>query len=287
MTTKPAARSYGPRALLLGSTGYVGSRILSVSAARYIPLRVSRITNEYDLIRFEQEVQKALEIYPDAALVNCLGIRSSSRENMELINVGVLESLIKVLETSQTQLIHLGSAAEIAEVIHEADLTTSTVSPHSLTYKETKSRGTEIALTYKNALVLRLYNLNGLPHQPDSGLHQLCLRIRSSLNNDPLEVIVDATRDYVEWRKVPVILDRVMRSKMTGLLELCSGFGTSISDIVHELPNDIRDEMSGLLVAPDYFSPVIGIRKVIDPSIISSQEIAKKLSREVLSCAFS
>jgi hypothetical protein len=74
---------------------------------------------------------------------------------------------------------------------------------------------------------------------------------------------------------------------MTGLVEVCSGFGISISDIVQELPQTIRDEMSGLLIPADYFSPVIGTNEVLDLGIITKQEVAKELSHEVLSCAYS
>jgi nucleoside-diphosphate-sugar epimerase len=183
MLAESAKSSKNPQTLILGSNGYVGSRILSVGTARHVPLCVSRITNENDLLRFEQEVQHAIGMHPDAALVNCLGVRSSSRKNMELLNVRVPETLVKVLQKSEMRLIHFGSAAEIVEVIPKAESTSIAVPPQSLLYSQTKRRGTQIALSHKDAVVLRLYNLHGLPHQTDSGLHQLCLRIRSSLNN--------------------------------------------------------------------------------------------------------
>jgi len=271
----------------LGSNGYVGRRILSAGTAQHIPLCISRITNENDLLRFEQEVQHAIEMHPDAAVVNCLGVRSSSRKNMELLNVRVPETLVKVSQKSEMPLIHFGSAAEIIEIIPNAESVSSAVPPKSLLYSQTKLRGTQVVLSHKNAVVLRLYNLHGLPHQTNSGLHQLCLRIRAILNNDPLEAIVDTTRDYVHWRTLPVVLDMVLRSRMTGLVEVCSGFGLSMSDIVQELPQTIRDEMSGLLIPADYFSPVIGTNDTIDFGTITKQEVAMELSHEVLSCAYS
>ncbi len=219
-------------AFVLGSGGFLGRIILAEPGARYSPLRISQIHDETDLPRFEHEVENALEHNPQAAIVNCIGTREASPELMKVLNVGIPESLVRVTERFDARLIHFGSAAETTQLAQKATEGIHSPAGAISAYGITKRAGTEACLTYKNATVLRVYNLRGLPHQSNSGLHQLCGILRVALGGGVLSPLIDTTRDYVHWQNVRIALNLALDSDSYGLIEVCSGFGIAMSEIV-------------------------------------------------------
>jgi nucleoside-diphosphate-sugar epimerase len=275
------------QALVLGSGGFLGQLILSAVGVRYSPLRVSRVRDESDLPRFEREVENLLKHNPQAAVVNCIGIREASLDIMKVLNGRIPESLARVAERHGAKLIHFGSAAETIQLAQKDSEGVGTPPAATLAYGMTKRAGTEACLAYENATVLRVYNLHGLPHQSSSGLHQLCRSVRITLDGGAQPSLIDTTRDYVHWQTVQLALNTALDFSSCGLIEVCSGFGISMSEIIEGLPLDVRTQVSDQLKPANYFAPVIGPRPTLGVEASSKPTVIDALRDEVMTCASS
>lgn len=274
-------------AFVLGSGGFLGSRILAETGAHYVPFGVSRLRNESDLPRFESEVEKLLQNNPQNVLVNCIGSRQSSLDRMMLLNARIPESLVKITAKFGSRLVHFGSASETTQVAREGSNGVGTPPAAMLAYGITKQAGTQACLNYEKATVLRVYNLYGLPHQTSSGLHQLCRSVRTALINVEQPSLVDTTRDYVHWKAVCLALRNAIDSDTHGLIEVSSGVGISMSQIIEGLPLVIRMKIVGHLKAATYFAPVIGPPPTLGGAASSKSSVIDALREEVMTCAFS
>jgi nucleoside-diphosphate-sugar epimerase len=274
-------------ALILGSGGYLGQRILDSGGDRYQPLSVSRIRTQKDLVRFAQEVEDALKTSPEAALVNCIGARVGFQDEMELLNALVPKALVRVSAIRGTKLIHLGSAAETLKITDMANLGSNTQVSVSSRYGQSKRSGAQACLAYDNSTVLRIYNLHGLPHPPNSGLHELCRRVRGVSEDLETLPLVNTTRDYVHWRDVSAMVEKCLNGDLHGLVEVCSGFGVSMSEIVEGFQSDIQEIVSQQLVTADLFQPSIGPNQPGDSSYKDKNELLKALRSEVIECVSS
>jgi len=275
------------QAFVLGSGGFLGRRIVIEDGARYSPYQVSRLCHESDLPRFEREVENLLKHEPEIAIVNCIGIRDAPLATMELLNVRIPESLTKMTAKHGSRLIHFGSAAETTQVTKVQSNGAGSPPPAMLTYGATKRAGTQACLAYKNATVLRLYNLYGLPHQDSSGLHKLCRSVQVALNGDAQPSLIDTTRDYVHWESVRLALDSALDLKSCGLIEVCSGFGISMTEIIEGLPFAVRTQVAEQLKPANYFAPVIGPLSGLSVEVSSKSVVIDTLRDEVMTCASS
>ena len=275
------------QAFVLGSGGFLGRRIVIEDGDRYIPFQVSQLRHESDLPRFEREVEILLKHEPEIAIVNCIGIRDAPLATMELLNVRIPESLTKMTAKHGSRLIHFGSAAETTQVTKVQSNGAGSLPPAMLTYGATKRAGTQACLAYKNATVLRVYNLYGLPHQSGSGLHHLCRSVRVALNEGVQPSLIDTTRDYVHWESVRLALDSALDLKSCGLIEVCSGFGISMSEIIEGLPFTVRTQVAEQLKPANYFAPVIGPHSGLSVEASSKSVVIDTLRDEVMTCASS
>lgn len=281
-------RSQPVRALVLGSSGFLGQRLLASGNGSYRPLPVARLHHVSDLFSFERQVNAALQENPAAVLVNCIAARAGSLELMTLLNEGVPERILKVAACHETHVIHFGSAAEVVQiaVVDGAKLDPSAAAM-SL-YGDTKRAGTQACLAYMNATVLRVYNIHGLPHQPDAGLHRLCLAVRAAISGGGMPLsLIDTTRDYVHWQEAVAAAAAAIDEDSRGLVEVCSGFGISMSDIIEGLPSDVQTAIAAALVPPDFFAGVIGPPMNTGNPIEAKSALIEALRTEVLTCAFS
>jgi nucleoside-diphosphate-sugar epimerase len=275
------------QAFVLGAGGFIGRRILSEVGLRYSPLLVSQVRDENDLPRFEREVDHLLQHNPQVAIVNCIGIRAASLDIMTVLNTGIPEILAIVAERHEARLIHFGSAAETIQLAQKESLGVGAPPAAMLTYGMTKGAGTEACLAYENATVLRVYNLHGLPHQSSSGLHQLCRSVRIALDRGTQPALIDTTRDYVHWQTVLNALNKALDLNSNGLIEVCSGFGIAMSEIIEGLPLDVRTQVAEQLKPPDYFAPVIGPHPSLGVEGSNKSTVVRALRDEVMTCASS
>jgi nucleoside-diphosphate-sugar epimerase len=273
------------QAFVLGAGGFLGRRILAEVGVRYSPLRVSQVRDENDLPRFEREVEHLLKHNPQAAMVNCIGIREASLDLMTVLHAGIPESLARVAELHDARLIHFGSAAETIQLAQKESGGIGTPPAAMLAYGMTKRAGTEACLAYENTTVLRVYNLHGLPHQSSSGLHQLCRSVRIALDGGVQPSLIDTTRDYVHWQTVRLALNTALDFNSSSLIEVCSGFGIAMSEIIEGLPLDVRAQVAEQLKPANYFAPVIGPRLGVEAS--SKPTVIDALRDEVMTCASS
>ena len=265
----------------------MGQRILAETRARYSPLRLSQVHDEIDLARFEHEVEVFLKHNPQAAIVNCIGKREGSLDLMKVLNVGIPESLVRVAERFDAKLIHFGSASETTQLTQKASDGIRSPRAALLDYGNTKRAGTDACLTYEKATVLRVYNLHGLPHQSNSGLHQLCRSVRVALDGGVQPPLFDTTRDYVHWQNVREALNSALDLNSLGLIEVCSGFGIVMSEIIEGLPLDVRTQVAEQLKPPDYFAPVIGPHSSLGVEASNKSTVVRALRDEVMTCASS
>lgn len=273
------------RAFILGSGGFLGRQLLSEDDIRYIPLRVSRLRHETDLPRFEREVFNHLERHPQDAIVNCIGTREATSDTMNLLNTQIPKSLARVAKIYGTHVIHIGSAAETTKLAKNETGHAETIPPAMLAYGATKRAGTEACLSYENAAVLRVYNIHGLPHHSSSGLHQVCRSLRPVLDGNKPRSLINTTRDYVHLQNVRDALRAAVGMKSCGLIEVCSGFGISISEIIEGLPRGVRTSLADQLTPAHYFAPVIGPSTDLGAS--NKSTIVEALCIEVMTCASS
>ena len=134
----------------------------------------------------------------------------------------------------------------------------------------------------ENATVLRVYNLHGLPHQSSSGLHQLCRSVRIALDRGTQPALIDTTRDYVHWQTVLNALNKALDLNSNGLIEVCSGFGISMSELIKGLPQNIRAQIEEQLVPADYFRSVIGPKQDFSYEESAKSTLLGALIHEVL-----
>lgn len=276
-----------PRALVLGSGGFLGGLILSDVGGRYRRLLVSQVRDQSDLPRFEREVENHLAENPQAAIVNCIGVREAPPSIISVLNTGIPVSLARVAERHGAGLIHFGSAAETTQLAQKNGEGVGTPPAAMLAYGMTKRAGTRACLAYEKATVLRVYNLHGLPHQSSSGLHQLCRSVRMTLDGQAQPSLIETTRDYVHYQAVRLALSTALDSNATGLIEVCSGFGIAMSEIIVGLPLDVRTQVFEQLEPANYFAPVIGPRNNLGVEVSSKLELIDALRDEVMTCASS
>ncbi len=263
----------------------MGQIVLAEAGARYGPLRISQVHDEIDLARFEHEVEDALKHNPQAAIVNCIGRREASLDLMKALNVGIPESLVRVAERFDARLIHFGSAAETTQLAQKASEGIRSPPAAISAYGITKRAGTDACLTYEKATVLRVYNLHGLPHQSNSGLHQLCRSVRVALDGGVQSPLIDTTRDYVHRQNVRIALNSALDFNSLGLIEVCSGFGIAMSELIKGLPQNVRAQIEEQLLPADYFRAVIGPRQAFSYEASTKSTLLDALVLEVMTCA--
>ena len=266
---------------MLGANGYLGQRIIG-GRSRFIPVDIGRVNSGSDLLMVRVSLEQAIDAYPDIPVLNCIGLRHGTETELALLNSDLPKTVAAVAELTGTALVHIGSAAELLRPLQMSDEAFIDVPATARAYAASKVAGTKAVLDYGNGTVLRVYNLHGLVHQENSGLHQMCLAIRAAMKSSPEEELVDTVRDYVHWRDVRAAVDMALEDPIPGVVEICSGVGISMADIACRLPSPLGDAVTQMLVPADLYSPVVGPPSGIDPHVL-----ALELCKEVLECASS
>lgn len=276
-----------PDVILLGSRGFLGSRIAAALERPPISVEIPRIATLEDLSATRIVLAEALDRHPDAVIVNAVGVRQGPGDLLDLVNARLTEVLVEVAASTGARLIHFGSAAEIvrAEAVREDD---SAAARQALGYGDSKRRGTEACLRYEGATVLRVFNLHGLPHQDSAGVHALCRAVRGANERPPVMIpLYDTTRDYVDWHTVVSATVAAIDGRHAGLIEVCSGVGVSVAEIVEGLPAETRDALEARLVPSEWFGPVVGPAPVGCDLTSVRNEVVHALQQEVMECASS
>ncbi len=170
----------GPRILVLGVAGFIGNHVMRLITSeremgcgifldRVSPyqsgLHASGRWACFDIVEEpERSLGHFLERLAPDAIVNCVGATQGTREEMELLNVGVVRKLVSVLAScSSAHLVHLGSAAEYGPPQDWAPAREGAEARPVGDYAATKLAGTELVREAAesgrvSATVLRVFN---------------------------------------------------------------------------------------------------------------------------------
>ena len=264
-------------AIVLGSNGFLGSRIVKAGEGRLSPEVVNQVLTSRDLDTFAGKVERIVKLREASAIINCLGRRHGTEEVLNLANHQIPVALMQVARSLGVQLIHLASASEVAA------FTSDRVSMSD--YSRSKLAGTQACLEYEKSKVLRIYNMHGLPHQESSGLHQLCHAIAESQRNSRVVEIIDTVRDYVSVDHVVSEIIRSLDDTSAGLREVCSGQPIRLSEILAQLQQSRLDRYEVVFAPATEVGPVIGPSKYTKIGASDKRTLLLRIAREVQTCA--
>ena len=271
---------------VLGSTGFLGSRLLDCYPEELTAGPSFRIHDLDELSHLEALLHDFLDRVPVQTIVNCVGLREGTDAELLLVNGDIPRVLANVAEARGLRMIHIGSAAELLRVKSGVDPEFARL---LLRYSRSKKVGAEAVLGCATAVVGRIHNLHGLPHQASSSLHTLCRALKvltgSSVEQSTRE-IVDVTRDYIHWEAALADLHQLLFSRTTGVVEIRSGVRISLRAIAEALPREYRELLIPRLVPADILT--MPSESGDPPKVHSSYEAtAMTLAEEVVTCAFS
>jgi len=275
----------GP-ALVLGSRGYLGAKLIASPIYDFTPLQVSKVNAITDLPIFAAQVRKALNGKTGAILVNCIGLRAGTVDKLNLINAYIPAELARITSDFGVHLIHIGSAAEIATPL--AGVSSSLpVMARALQYGTSKRAGSTACLNFPMTTVLRVYNVHGLPHQEHSSLHQLCVARDVRICSQSTYVLTNTIRDYVDWQTVVFAVVEAATNGPMGMRDVSSGIGISISEILDEMNDGAAKALTESLRPADLVGPVVGPGAWPAARVANKHELVARLAMEVIACASS
>ncbi len=274
-----------PQGVVLGASGLLGGSLVKSCPDDLVAGPRVNVRNAADLARLEVTLCQFLDAVPVHTIINCIGRRQGTDEQLALANQLVPRTVVDVAKKRSLRVVHIGSAAELVSAREEAD---PKVARSILRYGESKKAGTREVLQYEGSVVARVHNLHGLPHQFSSGLHSLCLAIANThgQREKPESPVVNVVRDYVHWPVALSELRLIWREKVSGVVEIRSGTRVSMRAIVEQLPSQLRSDLLPRLVQPDVLTDI----PASDAHLQTPQSVELKaieLADEVLKCAHS
>lgn len=269
--------------VVLGASGFLGSHLMENYPDDLIAGPRLKVKTAADLAILEGTLDNFLDEVPTHAIFNCIGLRKGTDDQLTLANQDVPRVVVDVAAKRSVRVIHIGSAAELVSAREGVD---PEVARPLLRYSESKKAGTREVLQYDQAVVARIHNLHGLPHQPSSGLHSLCIAIRKlSERQQPLESpIIDVTRDYIHWQAALAEVRAIVDKTIKGIIEIRSGISLPLHAIVEELPLQLQNQLLPELVPPDILTNVPDGDESA-PTLGSITAKAAEIADEVLECA--
>lgn len=273
------------RAVVLGAGGYLGRCLLEAYPGDLMPGPRFKATTATDLANVEKTLDNFLREESTHALVNCIGLREGTDAELTLANQYVPRIIANVARARSLRLVHIGSAAEL--LVAREGVNEEAARP-LLRYSESKKAGTREALGHANALVARIHNLHGLPHQSSSGLHTLCLAVRGVTEGQqsPESSVVNVSRDYIHRQLALEKVRALVDDGEVGVVEIRSHISVSLRSIVEHLPTRLQSQLLLRLSPPDILSDVLSSHGSLStPRSISLK--AAELAGEVIECASS
>ena len=203
--------------LVIGAAGLIGRAVLAqaegAGAAHAVVGRPSASMPEAHVLRLAPDAVDRLaglleRLRPDA-VVNCAGRTSGTDDELQAANVDPVAALLEAIPAAPgARLVHLGSAAEYAEVpdraTHESTPLRATT-PYAAAKVAASRLVRDAADGGLDAVVARVFNPIGPGMPPDSLPGRAARLVRDARASGAAEVQLgplDAVRDYVDVRDV-------------------------------------------------------------------------------------
>ena len=266
-----------PAVIVCGPTGFLGSRTMKAGQGKYGGISIPQMEVSEDLRHARSLLEASLTPRPSLTVINCIGLRVGNENALNVVNAEFPSVLAEVTSEVGAHLIHLGSAAEVVRTLPGVDPTA---------YQKSKRQGTEGVLRFPDTTVLRVFNLHGLPHQEFAGLHAVCQAVAASRAASSFPPLFNTVRDYVHWSHVIGVIQHAVSDGPLGLVEVGSGRGIAITEILESLPQHVAGALLDTLIEPDLYSSAVGLTPFRAPAI-NRNELVELLAREVIECASS
>lgn len=247
-----------PRVLVLGGTGFLGSRVaaavaaegadtivLARRAADYVhdDRRIGGISADLSELTVDQLRDLIDDLHPDV-VVNATGeVWGTDVERMIHFNITLVHRLLAAVAElpTRTRFVQLGTVHEYAPVLDgkPTDEQVETV-PRTL-YGRTKLGGSQAVLAATasgrvDGVVLRISNVSG-PGSPSASLlgqvaHTLMGGVREQRRPVLTLTPMRARRDFVDVRDVASAVAAAARSQVAGALNIGSGAAVEVRSVV-------------------------------------------------------
>jgi NDP-hexose 4-ketoreductase len=236
--------------LVVGADGLIGRAVLAVARrsaeAHALVGRASATEPDAHVVRLSaatvDPLARLLERLDPVAIVNAAGLTSGAPDELWEANVGSVTALLEAMHVagSGARLVHLGSAAEYAEVPAETtdeEAPLRAASPYAAAKVEASRLVLESADRGLATVVARVFNPIGagmpptsLPGRAARLLHEAAVGRAAEIELGPL----DAVRDYVDVRDVATAVHLLASEPRLafGAYNVGSGTPTLVRDLV-------------------------------------------------------
>ncbi len=216
------------RILLLGGSGFVGSRLLG----RLTPHELHLPPPGFDL-RQPVQVRTAVELAKPDVIINLIGVMRGEIAEMHDVHVGGTATLVELAKERSIRLVLAGTAAEYGPVGDKPVSEDFVCSPIS-DYGKTKLEATKLALeSGVDAVVFRPSNIIGEAMSSSLLLGSLVRQLRDGATKIELSSL-SIVRDYIDVEDVAEAIIHLINAPR-GIYNVCSGVGTPTSALVELL----------------------------------------------------
>lgn len=243
--------------LVIGAAGLLGRAVLAEARrfgnAHAVVAQASAIIPDAHVLRLSREMAdpmaRLLEDLEPAAIVNCAGRTSGDADELQAANVDSVAALLEAMRRGApaARLVHLGSAAEYAEVTEGRtgeDAPVNTASPYAASKVAASRLVLDAAERGMDAIVARVFNPigAGMPATSLPGRAARLLRAAADGGGGDVELgPLDAVRDYVDLRDVATAA-RILASQRD-LAHRAYNVGTGRPTVVRDLVRMIAERV--------------------------------------------
>ncbi len=216
------------RILLLGGSGFVGSRLLTRLASHDLHLPPPGFE-----LRDPGQVRTVVELAQPDVIINLIGVMRGEISEMHEVHVGGTRTLVELSKERSIRLVLAGTAAEYGPIGDKPVSEDFVCSPIS-DYGKTKLQATEIALeSGVDAVVFRPSNIIGEGMSSSLLLGSLVRQLRDGATTIELSSLT-IVRDYIDVEDVADAITLLIDAPR-GIYNVCSGIATATCVLVEFL----------------------------------------------------
>lgn len=233
------------RTILLGATGWIGSRFTQHTETVNLPAAEVLAGGIQAALRRRQ----IPTLSAHDVVVNAAGARHGHLEHLYVWNSQLPTMLADCCADTGAFLVHLGSAGELGSGSPEPDAPplTEDAAPNPQTpYAASKLMGTQRVLG-NGFCVLRLFNVVDQPAQPGTPTEDILNRVRMTAPHHVVTVLnAETQRDFVTRAFVIESMAAAAAERIPGLFNICSGEPIRVSDLVVSMAQRLKLAIAGV-----------------------------------------